>query len=77
MIKIFHQYDIDLDDDNKLNFGDLLKNMLVFVKHLKFLADFIQNKETNQVNKYTDPQKVLITLNNIELFTYATPFTRF
>lgn len=31
LIAIFYQYDIDLKDDNDLDFGDLLDNMLVLV----------------------------------------------
>ena len=71
VMEIFHRHDIDLEDDNSLDFEDLLKKTLVIVKRKKFLADFIQDKETDLVNKYAEPQeKVPTTPNNVELFTY-------
>ena len=70
-MEIFYRYDIDLEDDDGLDFGDLLEKTLVLVKRRKFLADFVQDKETDRVNKYAEPQeKVPTTPNNIEPFTY-------
>lgn len=40
-MKIFYQYNIILENDNKLNFENLLKKTLVLVKHRKYLVDFI------------------------------------
>ncbi|MCJ1347938.1 hypothetical protein MMC31_006168, partial [Peltigera leucophlebia] len=70
-------------DDNGLDFGDLLEKALVLVKRRKFLAEFIQDKDTDLVNKYTElPQEKFPTTPNIvEPFTYPahdlTPPTRF
>lgn len=54
MIEIFYQYDINLKDDNDLDFGDLLEKALVLIKRRKFLADFINDKETDLVHKYNE-----------------------
>ncbi len=79
VIEIFYRLDIDLESDDGLNFEDLLERALVFVKCRKFLADFIRDKETDLVNKYTEPQKFPATPNNSEPFTYPaqdlTPLT--
>ena len=71
VMEIFYRCDIDLEDDNGLDFEDLLEKPLVVVKGRKFLVDFIQDKETYLINKYTEPQeKVTTTPNNVEPFTY-------
>ena len=68
---IFYRYDIDLEDNDGLGFRDLLEKVLVSVKRRKFLADFVQDKETDRVNKYAKPQeKVPTTRNSVEPFTY-------
>ena len=82
VMEIFHRHDIDLEDNDNLDFEDLLEKALVIVKRRKFLADFIQDKETDLVNKYAEPQeKVPTTPNNVEPFTYPaqdlTPCNRF
>ena len=82
VMEIFYRCDIDLADDDGLDFEDLLEKKLVLVKRRKFLADFIQDKETYLINKYTEPQKkVTTTPNNVEPFTYPahdlTLLTRF
>ena len=82
MMEIFYHYDIDLEDDDSLDFGNLLEKALVLVKRRKCLADFIRDKETGLVNKHTEPQEKLPTTpNNFEPFTYPaqdlTPPTRF
>ena len=64
-MEIFYRYVIDLEDDDSLDFGDLLEKALVLVKRRKYLADFIRHKETNLVNKYTDPQEKVSTAPNI------------
>lgn len=40
-MEIFYQYDIDLEADDSLDFGDLLEKALVLVKRRKFLADLL------------------------------------
>ncbi len=48
------------------------------MKRRKYLADFIQDKETDLFNRYTDSQeKVPTALNIIEPFTNSTPATQF
>ena len=77
-MEIFYRYDIDLEDDDGLDFGDLLEKALVLVRRRKYLADFIREKETDLVNKYTDSQEKVPTGPNIvEPFTNPTPPTRF
>ena len=43
VMEIFYRYDIDLDDDDDLDFGDLLEKALVLAN--------IQDKDTDLVNK--------------------------
>ena len=76
VIEIFYRYKIDLEDDDDLDFGDLLEKVLVLVKRRKFLADFIQDKETDLVHKYTEPQKVPTTPNIVESSSNPNPPTR-
>ena len=76
VMEIFYRYNIDLEDDDDLDFGDLLEKVLVLVKRRKFLADFIQDKETDLVHKYTEPQKVPTTLNIVESSSNPNPPTR-
>ena len=54
VMEIFYWYDIDLEDDNRLDFEDLLEKALVLAKRRKYLADFIRDKKTDLVNKYVD-----------------------
>ncbi len=69
VMEIFYQYDIDLEDDDSLDFEDVLEKALVLVKRRKFLADFIQDKMTDLVNKYAEPQvKVFYPPNVIGSF---------
>ncbi len=75
-MEIFYRYNIDLEDDDDLDFGDLLEKVLVLVKRRKFLADFIQDKETDLVHKYTEPQKVPTTPNIVESSSNPSPPTR-
>ena len=49
-MEIFYRYDTDLEYDNCLDFRDLLERVLVLFKRRKFLADFIQDKETDLVS---------------------------
>lgn len=44
MIEIIYCYDINLENNNGLDFSDLLEKLLVLIKHKKYLANFIQNK---------------------------------
>ena len=57
VMEIFHQYDIDLEDDDSLDFGNLLEKALVLVKRRKFLADLLQDKETDLIYKHAESQK--------------------
>ena len=78
MIEIFCWHDIDLEDENGLDFEDLLEKALAIVRHKKILADFIQDKETDLVSKYTDSQKKVPTTSNIvEPFKNPNPPSRF
>lgn len=79
VMEIFYRHDIDLEDDNGLDFENLLEKALVLVKRRKYLAGFILDKETDLVNKYTDSQeeKVLAAPNIVEPFTNPTPPTQF
>lgn len=61
MTKIFYQYDINLEDNNGLDFSNLPKNLLVLVKCRKYLADFIKDKKIDLINKYESLKKLLIT----------------
>lgn len=45
LTEIFYYYNIDFEDN--INFNDLLKKILVFIRHEKWLADFIQENESN------------------------------
>ncbi len=65
VMEIFYQYDIDLEDNNGLDLVDLLEKALVLVKHRKCLVDFIRDKETDLVNKYTKPQEKVPAAPNI------------
>lgn len=53
-----------------MDFGDILDNALVFVKRRKCLADFIEDKDTDLVNKYAKPQEKVSPPNKVEPFTY-------
>ena len=78
VIEIFCRHDIDLEDDDGLDFEDLLEKALAIVRRKKILANSIQDKETDLVSKYTDSQeKVPTTPNIVEPFTNSTPPTRF
>ncbi len=65
-MEIFYWYNIDLENNDDLDFGDLLEKVLVLVKRKNFLADFIRDKETDLIYKYTEPQKVPITPNIVK-----------
>lgn len=49
-MEIFYRYDINLEDDNSLDFENLLEKKLVLVKRKNFLADFIWDKEIDLAN---------------------------
>lgn len=42
-MEIFYQYDVELKDDDSLDFGDFLEKARVLVKRRKFLADLFQD----------------------------------
>lgn len=65
-METFYQYDINLEDNNYLDFRDLLNEVLVLVQHRKFLAGFIYDKEIDLVYKYTESQKVSTPPNIIK-----------
>ncbi len=70
-MEIFYQHDIDLEDDDSLDFEDLLKKALVIVRRRKFLADLLQDRETDLAYKHAESQeKVPATSNNFEPFIY-------
>lgn len=47
LTEIFYRYDIDLDDDNGINFDDLQEKTLVFIRRRKRLADFTKENGSN------------------------------
>lgn len=66
-MEIFQQRDINLEDDDSLDFEDLLKKALVIIVRLivrrrKFLADLLQDRETDLVYKNAEPQKKSLSL---------------
>lgn len=80
VMEIFYRYDIDLEDNDDLDFGDLLEKVLELVKRKKYWVDFIRDKET-EVNKYDPREKVPTAPNIVESFIYPVqdfvPHTRF
>lgn len=60
---------MDLEDDNGLDFGNLLEKSLVLIKRRKFLADFMQDKETDLADKCTEP--VSTAPNIVQSFKYT------
>lgn len=82
LTEIFYRYDIDLEDDDSLDFEDLLKKALVIVRRGKFLADLLQDRETELAYKYAEPQeKISATPNDVEPLIYPAqnlaPLTQF
>ncbi len=71
VMEIFYWYDIDLEDDNSLDFDDILEKALVLVKRSNYLADFIWDRENDLINKHTGlEEKHPNASNTIESFTY-------
>lgn len=50
VMEIFYRYDIDLEDDDSLDFENVLEKAIVLVKRSKCLADFIQDRETDLID---------------------------
>lgn len=72
-MEFFYWYNIKLEDNNRLDFEDLLEKALILVSR-KCLADFIRDKKIDLVNKYVDYlEKVPATLNIVELLLNLTP----
>lgn len=70
-MEIFYRFDIDLEDDDGLEFGDLLEKALVLIKRRKYLVNLIRDKETDPVSEYTEPQEKVPTAPDIiELLPY-------
>ena len=70
-MEIFYWYDIDLENDNSLDFDDVLEKALVLVKCSKYHEDFIRDKKNDRINKHTDfEEKRPNAPNTIEYFTY-------
>ena len=71
VVEISYRFDIDLEDDDGLDFGDLLEKALVLVKRRRYLVNLIRDKETDPVNEYTEPQEKVPTAPDIiELLPY-------
>ncbi len=68
-MEIFYRYDIDLNEDDDLDFGDLLEKVLVLVKRRKYLLELIQDKET-EADKYNPQEKVFTAPDIVEPFLY-------
>lgn len=76
-MEIFHWYDINLENDDSLDFEDLLEIAVILVGRRKFLADLLWDRGTYLVDKYAEPQeKAFITPNNVESFIHLTPTTQ-
>lgn len=72
MIEIFNQYNIDLEDNNSLDFEKILKKVLVLVKRSKYLVNFMRDKKNNLIDKYTSlEEKCPNVLNTVEPFTLS------
>ena len=69
VMEIFYRYDIDLEEDDGLDFGDLLEKVLVLVKRRKYLVEFIRDKET-EADKYDPQEKVFTAPDIFEPFLY-------
>ena len=55
LTELLYRYDIDLDDDDIIEFDDLLEKALVLIRCRKRLADFIEEKESTWT--FTNPRK--------------------
>lgn len=72
VMDIFYRYDIDLEDDNSLDFEHVLEKALVMVQRSKCLADFIRNRNNDLIDKHTGLQEKRPTaLNTVEPFTLS------
>lgn len=60
-MKIVYWYNINLKNNNNLNFEDLFIRILVIIRYKKFLVALIQSKEIDLVNKY------IHSINNLSL----------
>ena len=68
VMEIFYRYDIDLEDDDDLDFGNILEKTLILDKRSNCLADFMRDGETN---KYTGlEEKAPSPPNTVERFIY-------
>ena len=71
VMEIFYRYDIDLEDDDSLNFDDVLEKALILVKRSKCLEDFIRDRENDLIDKHTGlEEKRPNAPNTVESFTY-------
>ena len=55
LAEIFYRHDTNLEDDDGINFKDLLKKALILIKCRKRLADFIEEEESDW--KFTNHRK--------------------
>ena len=55
LTELFYRYDIDLEDEDDIDFDDLLEKALVLIRCKKWLADFIEEKESTWM--FRNPQK--------------------
>ena len=55
LMRFFYWYDMDLEDDNGLDFENLLEKVLVLAKCRNRLAAFIRDQATSLVDEYIEP----------------------
>ena len=68
-MEIFYQYNIDLEDDDSLDFEYLLEKALILVKRRNFLTDLLQEKKTDLIYKLAEPkERILATSKLVEPF---------
>lgn len=70
LMRTFYRYDIDLEDDNRLDFEDLLEKVLVLVKCRNRLAAFLQDQAKNSVDEYIKPHEA-VTPTIVQPLTYT------
>lgn len=57
LTEIFYCYNINFENDNNINFDNLLKKTLMFIRRIKCLANFIkENKSDWRFSNYLKDQ---------------------
>lgn len=65
LAKIFYRYDLDLEDDDGIDFDDLLEKSLVLIGCRKRLADFIKEKKSDwRLTNHPEDQPTTAEVNH-------------